>query len=317
MLRRRPSLLIRPELDDDPLHATLTELRPAQQFHGLGAGRTRPLWEPVADLLRASGRDWDRRAHRVRVLAQHLPGAVSQRWAADRPGDGDALVLRAFVEAIRAPAEGHTAVRRAEQTCLRAAGACPEDPVPWLALLSLMYSCAVPVEDAVPVWTEAVHRAPWHRTAYHRLLRYLSPRGRGTVPDMMDFARQAAARAPRGSPVALLPVAARIELTAHRQGESPLAALGAGRNWNEPRAGQEIDAALTGWFHAAEASHAEVVTDLNILAFALTRAHLPEPAAPVFQRIGRHMTRHPWDLLPAPERTFVYWRDRLTGRRRT
>ncbi|MPY61205.1 hypothetical protein [Streptomyces spongiae] len=318
MLRRRPSLLIRPELDDEPLHTTLTELRPAQQLHGLGAGRTRPLWEPVADLLRATGRDWDRRVHRVSVLAQSLPAVVSQRWAADRPGDGDALVLRAFVEATRAPAEGHAAVRRAEQTCLLAAGACPEDPAPWLALLTLMYSCAVPVKDAVPVWTEAVNRAPWHRTAYHRLLRYLSPRAHGTVPDMMDFAWQAAARAPHGSPVALLPVAARVELTAHRQGESPLAAaLGASGTWNEPRARQEIDVALNGWFHAAAASHAEAVTDLNVLAFALTRAHLPDEAAPVFRRIGRHMTRHPWDLLPEPERTFVYWRDRLTERRRT
>ncbi|MEW2395083.1 hypothetical protein [Streptomyces sp. NPDC046862] len=317
MLRRRSSLLIRPELDDEPLHTTLTDLRPAQQLHGLGAGRTRPLWEPAAELLRATGRDWDRRAHRVSVLAAGLPAVVSQRWAADRPGDGDALVLRAFVEATRAPAEGPAAVRRAEQTCLLAAGACPEDPVPWLALLSLMYSCAVPLKDAVPVWTEAVSRAPWHRTAYHRLLGYLSPRGHGTVPDMMDFAWQAAARAPHGSPVALLPVAARVELTAHRQGESTLAALGASGHWNEPRAGQEIDVALKGWFHAAAASHAEAVTDLNVLAFALTRAHLPDEAAPVFRRIGRHMTRHPWDLLPEPERTFVYWRDRLTDRRRT
>ncbi|MFF4653885.1 hypothetical protein [Streptomyces sp. NPDC001381] len=313
MLRRRPSLLIRPELDDEPLHRTLRELRPSGQLHGLGAGGTRPVWEPAAHLLRATGRDWDRRAHRVSVLARSLPAVVAQRWAADRPGDGDALVLRACVETIRAPAEGHAAVRAAERTCLRAAEACPEDPTPWLALLSLMYSCAVPVKDAVPVWTEAVRRAPWHRTAHHRLLEYLSPRGHGTVPDMMDFAWQAAARAPHGSPVALLPVAARVELTAHRQGESRFAALGASGDWNEPRAVQEIGVALEGWFHSAAAAHAEAVTDLNVLAFALTRAHLPDEAAPVFRRIGRHMTRHPWDLLPDPERTFVYWRDRLTA----
>ncbi|WP_338899018.1 hypothetical protein WBG99_28335 [Streptomyces sp. TG1A-60] len=98
MLRRRSFPLIRPELDDDPLHTTLTELRPAQQLHGLGAGRTRPPWEPVADLLRTTGRDWDRRAHRLAVLAQRLPAAISQRWISDRPDDGDALTLRAFVE---------------------------------------------------------------------------------------------------------------------------------------------------------------------------------------------------------------------------
>ncbi|MFI5557256.1 hypothetical protein [Streptomyces sp. NPDC051738] len=315
MLRSR-SLIIRPELDDAPLHRTLRELRPTQQLHGLGAGRTSPAWEPVAELLRATGRDWDRRAHRVSVLARRLPPVVSQRWAADRPDDGDALVLRAFVQSARAPAEGHSAVRQAEQTCLHAAAACPEDPTPWLALLSLMHSSAVPVQDAVPVWTQAVNRAPWHRTAYHLLLRYLSPRGHGAVPDMMDFAWQVAFQAPHGSPIALLPVAARVELVAHRQGRTGLDALGASGHWNEPRAAREIDTALSRWFHTAAAPHAEAVADLNVLAFALTRAHRPAEAGPVFQRIGRHMTHHPWDLLPEPERTFRYWQDQLSGRRK-
>ncbi|WP_228044651.1 hypothetical protein [Streptomyces ferrugineus] len=67
---------------------------------------------------------------------------------------------------------------------------------------------------------------------------------------MMDVAWQAAFQAPHGSPLALLPVAARVE------------------------------------------------------------------PVQVFQRLGRHMTRHPWDLQPEPERTFGYWRDQLTGRRR-
>lgn len=316
MLRSR-SLIIRPELDDAPLHTILRELRPTQQLHGLGAGRTGPAWEPVAELLRATGRDWDRRAHRVSVLARNLPVAVSERWAADRSDDADALVLRAAVQSARAPAEGPSAFRRAEQTCLRAAAACPEDPTPWLALLSLMHSGAVPVQDALPVWTQAVTRAPWHRTAYHLMLRYLSPRGHGAVPDMMDFAWQAAFQAPHGSPIALLPVAARVELAAHRHGRTGLAGLGASGHWNEPRAVREIDTALSSWFHSAATPHAEAVIDLNVLAFALTRAHRPAEAIQVFRSIGRHMTRHPWDLLPEPERTFLYWRDQLTGRRRT
>ncbi|MES5822650.1 hypothetical protein [Streptomyces sp. RG80] len=309
MLRRRPALLVRPALDDDALHATLTELRPAPQLHGLGAGRTRPLWQPVAELLRDTGRDWDRRWHRTTVLAGELPAAVCERWIADRPGDGDALVLRACVRSVRAPAEGAAAVREAEQACLRAAEACPEDPTPWLALLDLMYALHVPFREAVPVWTEAVNRAPWHRGAYHRLLRHLSPRGSGTVTDMTDFARQAAARAPHGSPLALLPVAARVELVAYRQLQGRTG-LGADAHWNEARATEEIETALTGWFRAAATPHAEAVVDLNLLAFALVRTHRPDEAAPVFRRIGRHMTTHPWGLLPEPERTFLYWRDR-------
>jgi hypothetical protein len=311
MLRRRKALLIRPELDDHALHATLTELRPGQQLHGLGAGRSRSVWEPAAELLRTTGQDWDRRVHRMFVLAGHLPRVVSERWAADRPGDADALGLMACARSATAAAEGRAGARRAEQVCLRAAAACPGDPTPWLALLSLMHSMAVPLRDAVPVWTEAVTRAPCHRNAYHRLLRYLSPRGHGAVPEMMDFARQAAAHAPHGSPLVLLPVAARVELVAHRLRQTPLAALGASGHWHEQQAAVEIDAALTGWFHTPASPHAETVLDLNILAFALIQAHRPAEAAPAFRRIGPHMTRHPWDLLAEPERTFLYWRDRL------
>jgi len=336
MFRRRPALLVRPALDDNALHSTLTELRPTLQLHGLGAGRTRPLWQPVAELLRDTGRDWDRRWHRMSVLAGELPAAVCERWIADRPGDGDALVLRACVLSARAGAEsgggaaggaagagrlgagggaavrnaeGQAAVRGAERACLLAAEACPEDPTPWLALLDLMYALAVPVRDAVPVWTEAVNRAPGHRGAYHRLLRHLSPCGPGTITDMTEFARQAAARAPHGSPLALLPVAARVELVAYRQRQERTA-LGADGHWREPRADEEIETALADWFRTAVAPHAEAVADLNLLAFALIRTHRPDEAAPVFRRMGRHMTAYPWDLLPAPERTFLYWRDR-------
>ncbi|MGX1370999.1 hypothetical protein RKD19_006358 [Streptomyces canus] len=77
-----------------------------------------------------------------------------------------------------------------------------------------------------------------------------------------------------------------------------------------PRADAEIESALSGWFHTGAAPHAEAVADLNLLAFALVRRHRPADAAPVFRRIGRHMTPYPWGLLPEPERTFLYWRDR-------
>ncbi|WP_432118840.1 hypothetical protein [Streptomyces sp. bgisy032] len=313
MFRRRHSPLVRPALDDDLLHATLTELRPAPQLHGLGAGSSRPVWEPAARLLRATGWDWDRRAHRVSVLARNIPAVIPERWAADRPGDGDALLLSACAAVARVAAGDAATARQTERACLRAADACPGDPTPWLALLSLMHACAVPVRDAVPVWTEAVNRAPWHRGAYHRMLRYLSPRAHGTLPDMLDFAWQSAAQAPQGSPLAVLPVAARVELAAHRQGLTGLAAVGAGGHWNELRAADELDRALAGWFHAPVTPHAEAVADLNLLAFALTRAHRPADAALVLRRVGRHMTRHPWDLLPEPERTFLYWRDGRAG----
>lgn len=129
MLRHRPSLLIRPELDDGLLHATLAELRPSPQLHGLGAGSSRPVREPAARLLRATGRDWDRRAHRVSVLARNMPSAIPERWVAERPAHGDALLLSARAAVARIPVGDPAAVRQAEQACLRAA-----DPAPGIRL---------------------------------------------------------------------------------------------------------------------------------------------------------------------------------------
>ncbi|MDQ1013058.1 hypothetical protein QFZ82_007543 [Streptomyces sp. V4I23] len=313
MLQRRTPVITGPELDDRELRRTLTELRPAKQLHGLGAGASRPPWEPVAKLLRATGRDWDRRVHRISVLAPALPPLVTNRWIADRPKDPDALVVRAYARVARADGAIRSESSEAYNDCIRAAEAMPEDPSPWLALLDLMYACGAKSHALVPLWTEAVNRDPWNRTAYHRLLRHLSPRGHGTLAEMLDFARHSAARAPHGSPIALLPLAARAELVAHREGLRSTSVVGVAAHWNEPQAAAEIDTALAKWFHADAPPHAEALADLNLLAFALTRTHRRDQAALVFRRIGRRMTSQPWDLVPDPVGTFLYWRDRVCG----
>ncbi|MGW4823697.1 hypothetical protein ACWEP4_33325 [Streptomyces sp. NPDC004227] len=311
MLRRGKPLVTGPELDDRQLHRTLSELRPTQQLHGLGAESTRPLWMPVAELLRATGRDWDRRVHRISVLARALPPVVTDRWIKERPRDPDALVLRACTRV--AQVKGGTDWSVAWDVygdCMQAAETAPEDPTPLLAMLRLMYICGSPVHAAVPVWTEAVTRDPWNRAAYHQMLRHMSPRGHGTLMDMIDFARQCADRAPHGSPVALLPLAARVELVAYRMTRDFATAFTADGHWYEPRAAAEADTALAKWFHTASPPHAEALVDLNLLAFALTRLKRMDDAGPVFRRIGRHMTSHPWDMLPNAVGTFQYWRKR-------
>ncbi|MEU8781321.1 hypothetical protein [Streptomyces sp. NPDC048637] len=87
-------------------------------------------WQPVADLLRATGSDWDRRSHRICVLARTLPPAVADRWATAHPESPDATVVQAHVLAGRSPEHGRAAAARAENLCLRAPEACPADPTP-------------------------------------------------------------------------------------------------------------------------------------------------------------------------------------------
>lgn len=303
MLRRRGTgVLVRPELDDGALARTLAEIRPGPRMHGLAADSSRAPWHPVARLLRETGQDWDRRGHRMRVLAHALPPAVADRWTAQRPGDPDALVLRAYAGALRG-------ARDADRDCLRAAEAYPQDPTPWVALLSLLRGLGAPVRDSARAWHEAVRRDPWNRTAHHQLLLHLSPREKGSIVAMTDFARHGAAGAPRDCPLALLPLAARVEHFAFRLRPGSPDALGVNRHWYERGVAQDIDAALTGWFHSGSPAHAEAVADLSMLAFALCRAQRAADAGPVFHRLGRHMTSYPWDLLKDPLGTFVYWRD--------
>jgi hypothetical protein len=188
---------------------------------------------------------------------------------------------------------------------VRAARACPADPTPWIALLTLRHT-----EDA---WREVVARDPWNRSAYHEVLHHLSPLragpAGGSVVEMTHFARRSAHSAPYGSPLVLLPLAARAERAGHSRGSGTPDALSSAV-WQERGVTGEIDAALDRWFRPAGPANAQAVADLNILAFALTRTHRSAEAAPVFRRIGRHMTMYPWDTLPDPVAAFLRWQDR-------
>lgn len=314
MIRRRYKVLIRPELDDEPLHRTIKMIRPVQQMHGLGAERGAAAWAPVAGLLRETGPDWDRRAHRVSVLARTLPASLVDAWAARHPGDRDALVVRAYVHVVRAASPA--AVHYAEAACAQAALADPEDPTPWTALLSLIRKQRRPPSHAWRIWDEVVKRDPWNRAAHHEMVRCLSPRASGNSAfDMKDFADHRAALSPPGSPLAVLSLAARAEHYAHRLGTTGRDAPELSGHWYGPAVTRETDAALQRWFHTAARPHAQAVADLNVLAFALTMTQRNGEAEEVFRLVGRHMTPFPWNTVADPLGTFTFWSARARPRR--
>lgn len=308
--RLRPC--IRPELDDEPLHRVILATRPRQQMHGLGTERARAVWDPAADLLRATGPDWDRRVHRVSVLAHELPRAAIDAWTTRHADDPDALAVRAYACVTRANARGgEQALHRAETACLDAAEAYFEDPTPWIALLTLLRRYRI-AADAPEVWKQIVTRDPLNRAAHHELLRYLSPRACGETPfAMRDFAQECAQGAPDGSPLSALPLAARAEHYAYRLelGKHRVAPELSG-HWYGPTVTREIDDALERWFHSGAPPHAQAVADLNILAFALVMTQQTKRAEAVFRRLGRHMTQFPWNTAPDPLTTFEYWQRR-------
>jgi len=306
MLRHRHRVLTRPELDDEPLHRTITMTRPVRQMHGLGAERGAAAWEPVAVLLHETGADWDRRAHRVSVLARTLSASLVDTWATRRPEDQDALTVRAYFHAVRAT--NPAAVRYAVTECEEAASADPDDPTPWTALLSLIRRNRMSPSFAWPVWDEVVKRDPWNRTAHYEMLRCLSPGTSGSPAfEMKDFADQRAAVSPLGSPLAVLPLAARAEHYAHRLATVGRDAPVLSGHWYGRVVTRETDTALEGWFHTTARPHAQAVADLNILAFALTMTQRAGEAEAVFRRLGRQMTPFPWNTIADPLGTFMFW----------
>lgn len=316
MLRHRNKVLMRPELDDEALRRTVMSVRPVQQMHGLGADRGAATWVPVAELLRETGADWDRRIHRVSVLAGTLPAALVDAWAARCPGDRDALTVRAYVHVARTDRAATPAtLDRAEAACTEAALADPKDPTPWIALLSLFRRHRIPASRGWRVWDEVVKRDPWNRTAHHEMVRCLSPRACGTsVFEMKDFADDRAATTATGSPLAVLPLAARAEHYSHRLTTVSRDAPELSGHWHGPAVTREIDAALDRWFHTTARPHAQAVADLNILAFALTMTRRTSEAEEVFRRVGPHMTPFPWSTTTDPLGTFTFWSTRARRR---
>lgn len=98
---------------------------------------TQGRWAPVRSLLAATGDDWDRRGHRVVVLAQ-TPAATAwaREWLLAEPESADAATLLACAGVFTA-LRGKGSAEAAEQACAAAAARVPADPTPWLGLLLL------------------------------------------------------------------------------------------------------------------------------------------------------------------------------------
>src|SRR5207249_676014 len=122
--RRRAAQALDAALDD----AELVAARAA-----LAQGR----WQAARSLLVRTGDDWDRRGHRVTVLAlESYSAAWARDWLLAEPDSADAAVLLALALVQRA-LRGKEKPERAREACRDAAALLPADPTPWLGLLML------------------------------------------------------------------------------------------------------------------------------------------------------------------------------------
>lgn len=132
---RRPKPRPAPELDDAALGRVLRGIASSR-----GPGPQDFAIARIEQLLRDTGSDWDRRCHRISVLAQAAP-APARGWQKRRPSDPDALVLAGWAERATDP-WGALAL------CRRGVKARPGDPTPWVGALAALRSRGGPVPSS-------------------------------------------------------------------------------------------------------------------------------------------------------------------------
>lgn len=255
-------------------------------------------WQAVRSLLVHTGDDWDRRGHRVTVLAQE-PHAVPwvRDWLLAEPESADASALLG-VSLVQRALRHKEKPGPAREACRAAAVLAPADPTPWLGLLLLERTLGGE-EDVVRLFDEVRLRHPDHHHAHHLMVSALAERhaSAGTDPlhEVYDFANWAAEQAPADSPLAILPV------VAHAERYRALAAAGqvtadpvASGHWAGRRARQVMKAAFDWWLEWGQEGHPRRMVDLNYLAHAKHCEGRPAEAAALFHRIGDHATPAPW-----------------------
>ncbi|MFC9286366.1 hypothetical protein [Streptomyces sp. NPDC057052] len=288
-------------------HAALDDAAsgPAASAHAalddteLAAARAAPAQgrrQAARSLLARTGDDWDRRGHRITVLAlEPYAAAWAHAWLVAEPDSADAAVLLALAQ-VRRALRGRETPATARTACRAAAAAAPADPTPWLGLLMLEREGTA---DAVRIFEEIRARHRDHHHAHHRMVALLAERRADAGPDPLhevyEFAVWAAEQAPADSPLAILPIVAHAEryralaLRGHAPAD-PTAAL----HWRDHRAADVMKAAFDWWLEWEHDDHPRRLVDLNFLAHAKFCEGLPAEAAALFRRIGDHVTPAPW-----------------------
>ncbi|HEY3479725.1 MAG TPA: hypothetical protein VGL02_12580 [Streptomyces sp.] len=255
-------------------------------------------WTETRELLARTGDNWDRRGHRLVVLAEGKSTAAwAGEWLLAEPESTDATALAACAAVFRA-VNGKQSAESARELCLRAARLTPRDPSPWLGLLILARRTGTD-DEQVRAFDQVRGRHRGHHHAHHLMTQCLSERqktdGDDPFHEVFEFTEWAADEAEPGSPLAVLPLVALIERYRVLAGADVLPGDPTGQPyWASPRARQSVRNAFDWWLEWDGRDHSRLLLDLNYLAFGKFHAGETVEAAALFNRIGTQATWAPW-----------------------
>ena len=269
----------------------------ARALAAAGAGD----WQPAAEVLRGIGRDWERRTTVVGLLATLAAkeDAWLLAWEAARPEDPDAAVVRAESTVYLAwelrgaktakytTQEQFEGFRRtlvgAREEIARAAALNPDDPTPYDAEIWVALGLGYPHAEMDKVWAQITTRDPHHFGAHLSALQYWCAKWRGSRQQAFDFAERAAAGAPLGSLLSILPLIAHFE-----HDESTEVAAD-----NTPEMVARVDAGLAD-AAAADPEHPGLAQLRHLLAFYLHLQDRHEAALEQFKLVDGYVDALPW-----------------------
>ncbi|MER6225183.1 hypothetical protein ACWCYL_09185 [Streptomyces sp. 900105755] len=273
-------------------------------------------WRRAAAYLAGAGRDWDLRWYRLGILvhAAAEDDAWLKAWRTEYPGDpsaalvhADALVVlagkvRGANRAKNTTAEQfegfHRLLAEALPACQEAAWTAPEDPCPWIAQITIALGLGWSHDDFRALWAEIVARDPHHFGAHMSALQYWCAKWRGSHELMYAFAGQAAAAAPQGSLLSVLPLYALMEHAVREPG-SPV--------YDQPFVQTAVDATLDA-VDRAPAGHHRLPTVRHLLADTLFRTKRYPEAVEQFRAVGGYVGSPPWSYSANPVKAFVFAR---------
>ncbi|MFJ5706109.1 MULTISPECIES: hypothetical protein [unclassified Streptomyces] len=185
-------------------------------------------WRAASQLLAGTGKDGEVRWQRVQAFAgaaslelaekPGVGGAWLRAWRSDAPKDAGAAAVHAeflVQQAWRSSAAGSDDFRiileEARKVAEEAALLAPGDPVPYITQLAVARGLGYSPEQFDQVWAKVIDRAPQHMGAHLAALHYWCEKWHGSREEADHFATTAAARAPKGSLLAALPLFAVFE----------------------------------------------------------------------------------------------------------
>ncbi|WAL97544.1 hypothetical protein [Streptomyces sp. Je 1-369] len=278
-------------------------------------------WKAASQLLVGTETHGERRWQRVQAFAgaaslelQQRPGGVSDNpggqwlrvWRAETPKDAggaavhaEFLVQQAWRTAEQGTDEFRIILEEAKEACAQAALLAPGDPVPYIIELSIARGLAYPREEFEQLWLKILDRAPAHMGAHLAALHYWCEKWHGSRDLAYNFAEAAAARAPRGSLLAALPLFAVYE---------HLPEVNLVRGFYESEVVlKAVEGALFA-VHSARADDPMLSHVRHLLVFFLVRCQRWSEAMNQLVHVDGHVGALPWTLSADPASDYAVYR---------